>query len=927
MNFRKIILSLALLLIIPNSIFADGTYANIGTATATNGSPDVVSWSQGFPIVIDSFGKYIVPVLPNSQSAYNIAYSNNLGATWSEIDITGTEFNNRASMVYDSIHDKLHVIDADNTNGTVKYKRYIIKRNSSYNITGIIPDPSLTALTIDNATGCASATAGNPVALFKDNGANGILAVFWSVQKTNCTGVNVLETRGAMLTLSNSSSDGTASNWKALNGTSDEGTGVGPAVIDYNILYTAASTASFRQHSALIRGGSGAKSNDIYYFNVDSSDTHGFRRLAWSSGSSNWSGSWTSRATFGGDVNDSQGYNLKTELLSKPVYASGQDKVYVGIARWLDNTNGDTQSLYSVDSSDSVSLVSNIYSAGGAHCLYPTLDLAYDSVQDKLYFYYLKTGSASVCGHTYYKTYDGSSLGSETAFFTLNNRSVDIPVTYPSRYDDKILLFFRVNNESTPGTPPHDVYFGYTALNSATAASSTSITSPVTHTTYAEFDNMCAVKSSTQAINDNGGEVGLSSSLRDDFETPDAPYSQLFTSNWGTTGVWSTGTYNPSPDGTLLVYNSGGAYVLGANTYTKKTLDFRAKFTAHNFQHVGWVDSTDFTNYIIFSTGSNGQMNARVNAGGGETSSALGSSYLGDFHNYRIEWGSSVLFYIDDFTTPVATINVNDSASLYPILSNNTTTVGSNLTIDWIRLHDHQTSGSYISCPLDSGTTGAVWGTLSYSSSEPTGTTLSLSTRTSSDNSTWSSWSSALTSGDSISSTAARYLQYRATFTGTTATTSLLRSITLSFSAPTPPPPPPPSPSPSPAAVNGPVFGGSIFFNPLNNSINPGSNISKNNIIAPVFQNNVVTKPVSNKYVFTKDLYFGLVDKDVKALQQYLNNNGFPVAPSGVGSKGRETNIFGFATRNALRSFQKAKKIDPAVGYFGPKTINYINNN
>src|SRR6185369_7068913 len=107
---------------------------------------------------------------------------------------------------------------------------------------------------------------------------------------------------------------------------------------------------------AFIRGGAGAKSEDIYYFNTDHDDTNGFRRLGWSSGSQNWSGAWTSRATFGGNVNDGQGYNLKKELMTKPVYDPINDRVYIGIARWLDDTNGDTNSLFYIDGSDSAVL-------------------------------------------------------------------------------------------------------------------------------------------------------------------------------------------------------------------------------------------------------------------------------------------------------------------------------------------------------------------------------------------------------------------------------------------------------------------------------------------------------------------------------------------------------------------------------------------
>jgi len=81
--------------------------------------------------------------------------------------------------------------------------------------------------------------------------------------------------------------------------------------------------------------------------------------------------------------------------------------------------------------------------------------------------------------------------------------------------------------------------------------------------------------------------------------------------------------------------------------------------------------------------------------------------------------------------------------------------------------------------------------------------------------------------------------------------------------------------------------------------------------------------PVSTS-VFTRDLEVGMTGDDVKALQQWLNTHGYQVAATGPGSPGNETTRFGAATRAALISFQKAKGISPAVGYFGPKTRSII---
>lgn len=77
-------------------------------------------------------------------------------------------------------------------------------------------------------------------------------------------------------------------------------------------------------------------------------------------------------------------------------------------------------------------------------------------------------------------------------------------------------------------------------------------------------------------------------------------------------------------------------------------------------------------------------------------------------------------------------------------------------------------------------------------------------------------------------------------------------------------------------------------------------------------------------YVFTRDLYLGISDPDVKELQQFLNKKGFIVSTSGPGSPGNEGTYFGAKTQAALIAFQSANGIRPAAGYFGPLTRNFI---
>ncbi|MCX6793264.1 MAG: peptidoglycan-binding domain-containing protein [Candidatus Falkowbacteria bacterium] len=92
-----------------------------------------------------------------------------------------------------------------------------------------------------------------------------------------------------------------------------------------------------------------------------------------------------------------------------------------------------------------------------------------------------------------------------------------------------------------------------------------------------------------------------------------------------------------------------------------------------------------------------------------------------------------------------------------------------------------------------------------------------------------------------------------------------------------------------------------------------------------LFLGSSLNMAVASGFVFNKNLALGNVNSEVKELQKYLNTNGFIVAKSGPGSKNKETNNFGPATKNALVKFQKTNKIIPSNGYFGPATRNFVN--
>ncbi len=90
-------------------------------------------------------------------------------------------------------------------------------------------------------------------------------------------------------------------------------------------------------------------------------------------------------------------------------------------------------------------------------------------------------------------------------------------------------------------------------------------------------------------------------------------------------------------------------------------------------------------------------------------------------------------------------------------------------------------------------------------------------------------------------------------------------------------------------------------------------------------QSNTNSGIFSGFSIFTKNADVGAKSVEVLNLQKFLNAQGFNVAKKGAGSSGKETLVFGPATRAALARFQKANGIKPAVGYFGPVTRAFVN--
>lgn len=465
-----------MLLTLSHTIYADGTYAGIGTGDGVDGSNDAINFSQGRVWTIDQYGKYIW--LTQARGPTNHwAWSNDNGATWSQ-SAEGYTFLTRGSVAYDSINDVLHVIwAATDTNDGIIYRRYGITRDGSNNITAIARINTGVNVQLDTS---ASRSLDQPVVVWLNDGsADGILLAFWSKY-----GASLNEIRGSMRRLSMTDADGVAGNWLALDGTGDTFSTDPPAVAADKIYND---TSGQSAAGVKIRGGSGSHKDDLYVFVAEEDDNSGDQVLVyrgtWSSGSLNWSGGWTSLGAVGA-MNTSSGYSLKYQLITKPVIDTTNDRLYIGWSRWKDGTNGDTVSIAYLNSTDTASSTVDIYSALGTHSYAPTLDIAYDQTLGQIYTAYILSTTNGDNGSIQYKTYDGSTLSSATTFYTSPggtagaNGSADIPILYENRSNNRLLFAFRVNGALPPtAVNPHVINWGYITLANPTSTPTPTSTS------------------------------------------------------------------------------------------------------------------------------------------------------------------------------------------------------------------------------------------------------------------------------------------------------------------------------------------------------------------------------------------------------------------------------------------------------------------
>ncbi len=118
-------------------------------------------------------------------------------------------------------------------------------------------------------------------------------------------------------------------------------------------------------------------------------------------------------------------------------------------------------------------------------------------------------------------------------------------------------------------------------------------------------------------------------------------------------------------------------------------------------------------------------------------------------------------------------------------------------------------------------------------------------------------------------------------------------------------------------------------------TLGPITRNSINNNTLPTITTTPQTPTNTTKYIFNNNLELNSTGEDVRQLQIYLNNNGFTVSETGVGSKGNESTFYGQKTVQAVKKLQEAHRgeiltpngLTNGTGMFYEATRKWVNGN
>ncbi len=249
-----------------------------------------------------------------------------------------------------------------------------------------------------------------------------------------------------------------------------------------------------------------------------------------------------------------------------------------------------------------------------------------------------------------------------------------------------------------------------------------------------------------------------------------------------TAPAWSTGGTATVANGVLTLDGARAGQV--APYGPGRSLEFVATFSGAANQNVGFTNTTtpDFSTapWAMFTTRGGGNLYAQTRLGSTTNNTTLGSGRLGAPHRFRIDWNASNVVYSVDGTV-VATHNRAISQNMSPLASDRTVGGGS-VVVDWLRLSPYATSGIFTSRVFDAGAQ-VSWGTASWTSQLPSGTSLSISVRLGNTLPLTGSWIPLSGSGATIVGSS-QYIQYQARLASTVpGQTPVLHDLTINEAA------------------------------------------------------------------------------------------------------------------------------------------------
>ncbi|MBX2893182.1 MAG: choice-of-anchor D domain-containing protein [Saprospiraceae bacterium] len=286
--------------------------------------------------------------------------------------------------------------------------------------------------------------------------------------------------------------------------------------------------------------------------------------------------------------------------------------------------------------------------------------------------------------------------------------------------------------------------------------------------------NLGTPDANTLVVLQGGGAVILNPTLNEEFSGSSIPAG------------WTEGLFNPG--GTTV--SGGQVTVNGTHIYSNSnfapgtSIEFVATFNSGRFQNVGFSNDQPFdTNpWVVIGQGSTADANLYARASDG-SSINLGT-LLGTPHLFKIKWNATNFeFFVDGSATPNATINLTVGTNMYLQISDVFSDDGT-LSVDWLRATPYATSGSFTSQVFDQGAPNG-WGAISWTSTEPTGTSIDVFVRTGNTPTPDGSWTAFLpmTNGGTVGG-GAQYLQYRADLATTDDTyTPVLEALTVDCGA------------------------------------------------------------------------------------------------------------------------------------------------